>query len=466
MKKNIYFLSIISCLIINSCHWDLPRIEEEGIEGEIQVSSTTIWAKCPIGFSTTANISNYQWNFGDNSISNEKNPFHSYTDSGNYTVILTDPNNPSHIIDSIPVNVRKPVKFNTPYGNSEDKAYSMVKSDNGEYVLTGITRENGTDDIIVMIIDSNGVEKNRFIYDYPGSERAWTITNTIDGGYIVGGWKLSKIFLLKLNSSFDLEWDSTYLTNLNGEVRAIYNLDNDEYLITGQAWDNSSTDVFIAKIESNGKMSWGNIYGRSNDDAAYAIEKTDDNNFLVAGYSASNTSNISWLNPDIYIIKIEPDGTQVWDTTYNVGKDETAHDIVRTNDGGFLITGSTNRYALESSDLYLIKLDNNGFFVDDEIYPLLGGGEINSIISAEDGDYVLCGYVFTQDKAEQGHLMKINDNLEINEAFSKKFGVTMNMNTNDRFYDLVGTDDCGFAMAGYTGDAIYLVKTDSEGNAE
>ena len=67
--------------------------------------------------------------------------------------------------------------------------------------------------------------------------------------------------------------------------------------------------MYIIKTDSNGNEEWSNTYGSSFNEIATSISSTSDNYYVIAGFSQSFSSN---NNKDIYVIKIDDQGNQIF----------------------------------------------------------------------------------------------------------------------------------------------------------
>ncbi len=87
--KNIKFIIPVLFLIFSSsCIERTPYYEE--VDACFQVSGSTHYVNETIYFNNCSlNAKDYEWEFGDGTISNQRNPDHVYTASGTYQVILT-----------------------------------------------------------------------------------------------------------------------------------------------------------------------------------------------------------------------------------------------------------------------------------------------------------------------------------------------------------------------------------------
>jgi hypothetical protein len=74
-------------------------------------------------------------------------------------------------------------------GSSNDEALSMQITDDGGYILAGHTRSYGAGSYDVYVIKTNALGDTEWTATYggPGSEGAYSVQQTSDGGYIIAG---------------------------------------------------------------------------------------------------------------------------------------------------------------------------------------------------------------------------------------------------------------------------------------
>ncbi|MBN1151304.1 T9SS type A sorting domain-containing protein [candidate division WOR-3 bacterium] len=83
-------------------------------------------------------------------------------------------------------------------------------------------------------------------------------------------------------------------------------------------------------------------------------------------------------NNDIFLTKFNTDGDSLWTVIYGGGGLDSGRYVEQTQDGGFIICGSTTSYGTGSSDFYIIKTDSLGYAMGVEEEP-------NPIITYNDG---------------------------------------------------------------------------------
>ncbi|MCK4821760.1 hypothetical protein KA005_38695, partial [bacterium] len=162
--------------------------------------------------------------------------------------------------------------------------------------------------------------------------------------------------MLKLNSLGDIEWQRTYGGELCDCANAIQITSDGGYVITGctDSFGTGENNSWILKLNSSGNIEWQRAYGGSDSYVLYSIQQTRDGGYVVAG-------NV-WFSsfPDIWVLKLSSLGDVEWQHTYGGYNIDYARSIQQTNEGGFIVAGRTDLLGSGSNDLLVIKLGPNG----------------------------------------------------------------------------------------------------------
>ncbi|WP_439130169.1 hypothetical protein [Polaribacter sp.] len=167
-----------------------------------------------------------------------------------------------------------------------------------------------------------------------------------------------------------------------------------------------SYDFWVVKIDKNGAKIWEKNFGGSQPDEAFAIEKTNNNEFLIAGNTRSTDVNVTENagSSDIWLIKINADGELLWEKTYGGSNFEIAKNIKKSKQGGFYIVGSSRSADFDvtknegNKDVWIIKIDENGTLLSENS---IGGSELdeaNDVIETENNGIILVGESWSNDK--------------------------------------------------------------------
>ena len=263
------------------------------------------------------------------------------------------------------------------YGGTDgDVSNNMDTTFDGGCIITGATRSNDGDvsghhpsplynDIWVIKIDSMGTLQWQKCLGGSNNDEGWSVKQTADGGYIVGGFALSfdgditnplgsyDFWLVKLNSVGAIQWQKS----LGGSnVEKCYSViqDNDGgYVAVGLTNSNDinvsgfhggNYDCWVVKVDSGGNFQWQGTFGGSAEDGADHIEKTDDGGYIVSGYTESNDGDVSGnhsTDADCWVIKLDSNGTLQWQICLGGIGDDYGNSIVRVSDSEYVVGSPT-----------------------------------------------------------------------------------------------------------------------------
>ena len=284
------------------------------------------------------------------------------------------------------------------YGGSDsgDEASSIQQTNDGGYIVAGWTSPLATGSYYVYIIkiDSNGNMKWEKTFGGSNADWAFSIQQTIDGGYIVAGRTSSlgagsyDVYIIKLDSNGNMKWEKTFGGSSDDYALSIQQTSDGGYIVAGVTWSfgAGSADFYIIKLDSKGDEVWEKTYGGSSSDYACSIQQTSDGGYIVAGYTNSFGAGYG----DVYIIKLGSNGNMKWEKTFGGSSDDRAYSIQQTSDGGYIVAGVT--WSFGAGDVYIIKLDSNGNKVWEKTFGGSNDDWANSIQQTKDGGYIVAGY--------------------------------------------------------------------------
>jgi len=158
-------------------------------------------------------------------------------------------------------------------------------------------------------------------------------------------------------------------------------------------------DFWIIKISELGTLIWEKSFGGDQVDEARSISQMADGNYLVIGDTRSSNIDVSQNNgaADVWIIKISPEGSLIWEKTLGGSSFDVGRSISKTQDDGFLIAGNSRSSdgVLDinngQNDALVMKINNSGYL---EWQKTIGGTEVdffNGVEELIDGSIVAVG---------------------------------------------------------------------------
>jgi len=180
------------------------------------------------------------------------------------------------------------ISFAKTYGGTHDDswAYSVQQTSDGGYIVAGITWSFGVDsgDIFLIKTYANGNIQWAKTYRGTYNDYAFSVQQTSDGGYIVAGYTESfgaggrDIFLIKTDANGNIIWAKTYGGTSWDRAYSVQQTSDGGYIVAGWTWSFGAgiLDIFLIKTDANGNIIWAKTYGGTDWNYAYSVQQTSD----------------------------------------------------------------------------------------------------------------------------------------------------------------------------------------------
>ena len=250
--------------------------------------------------------------------------------------------------------------------NNSEYARVFQPTGDGGYVLGGDTQTYGVgqDNIWMAKLSSAGDLEWQYAYGGISNNSIRSIQQTGDGGYVLGGTTNSfgagglDIWILKLSASGDIEWQKAYGGSGDDSSCFVKQTGDGGYVAAGdtQSFGSGDRDIWILKLSSSGDVEWQVAYGGSSSDRTCSVRQTGDGGFVVGGTTQSFGNGAD----DFWLMKLSSTGSVEWQKTFGTSSSETCHALDRTDDGGCVAAGSVSSYGSGSSDFLVVRLLSDG----------------------------------------------------------------------------------------------------------
>jgi CSLREA domain-containing protein/uncharacterized delta-60 repeat protein len=324
----------------------------------------------------------------------------------------------------------------------------------------------------IVILTSLPSQAHEWSYTYGGTHGDVSgnqIQQTTDEGYILTGSTSSfgagafDYWILKLNADGSIVWQKTYGGSVGEGANDIQQTADGGYIVAGYTYSFGAgeQDCWILKLNADGTIVWQKTYGGSGNDGARDIQQTADGGYIVVG----KTTSFGAGSNDLWILKLNADGTIVWQKTYGGSGGEDARDIQQTADGGYIVVGGTLSFGAGSSDCWILKLNADGTIAWQKTYGGSSGDNLDSIQQTSDDGYIAAGTTLSFGEGEQDcWILKLNADGSV--AWQKTYGGSGGENVRD----IQQTADGGYIVAAYSysfgagGRDYWIVKLNADGS--
>ena len=337
------------------------------------------------------------------------------------------------------------IVWNKTYGGTaDDKATSIIKTNDGGYLVSGHSRSNDGDvggnegfhDFWLLKTDGNGNMQWETNFGFSGSDQAYKVIQTQEGGYFATGFLdvtasggqgndgrgsteggregnrhgVGEYWGIKMNANGQKQWRRYFGGSNNDRSYDVLQMVDGSYLMIGASESDDfdkvdpkgSYDFWAVKVSPGGEKVWTKSFGGSEIDIAYAVTQTTDGNYIMVGDSRSEDKDVTNPkgNADAWVVKFDNDGNRIWQKSYGGDQFESARSIKRLANGTYLISASTRSANgdvsnnIGQNDAWVFIINENGAI---QYQKSIGGTDLDF---AEDAIYTTSDNVWVVGNTE------------------------------------------------------------------
>jgi len=317
------------------------------------------------------------------------------------------------------------VLWEKTYGGAQyDRGYAIIQAKDGGLVVAGGTKSFGAGemDMYLIKLDQDGNPIWSKTFGGPQDEEAIAVYQTLDGGYILMGYTRiagsegdveaagnigageSNIFLVKTDGDGNQIWSHIYTGKDNAPVYTSAGLPVSDggFLVLARINPNEDHDIFLLKVDANGRQVWSRAWNAEGKRGGNDIVPTSDGNYLIVGiYEGVNDAG------DYLLMKVDPEGNEIWTKVLNNRNSNYALTATEAPEGGWVVTGFTGGTA-SGAGATIFRVSPNGQLMwtrDLSAYRLL---HAYAILRHPEGGYILTGEAQVSEEISDVFLLKID----------------------------------------------------------
>lgn len=249
---------------------------------------------------------------------------------------------------------------------------SIEQTADGGYIVAGRFQDFSGSGMMLLKLNSQGVASWRRTFWEPTSAAfafGQNAHQTSDGGYIMVGHtyidyynanRHKDIMVVKTDSAGTQQWVKYYGDSTTEDLAySIQEINNGEYIVAGSSLDSASsiTKMSLLKLNNLGDTLWTKSYGGAHTSEFKSLGLTTEGGFILTGSSNIGTNGGT---TNVSVFRTDSTGNILWTKEFGGNYADGGNEIMRTADGGYVLTGLANANTIGNGVMYLIKMDSTG----------------------------------------------------------------------------------------------------------
>lgn len=174
----------------------------------------------------------------------------------------------------------------------------------------------------------------------------------------------------------------------------------------------------FCSFQLSAQPTWKRVFGGLDVDRPHDVIVLADGNLMVLASTGSFGAGAT----DIYLLKIDPDGSRLWSALIGGPGIDEASALVELPDGGMMLVGMTNASSTNGYDGYVVRTDQNGVVQWQRSYGGLGWDFLRSIDADGEGGFWLVGETSSEEPGPRAWLLRIDADGDVLEE--RTYGVS------------------------------------------
>ncbi|MBI2930049.1 MAG: PQQ-like beta-propeller repeat protein [Planctomycetes bacterium] len=267
------------------------------------------------------------------------------------------------------------LEWENHYGGPGSESFKSVQQTaDGGYVLAGDWNSYGwlwPADCWVVKLDAGGAIQWQKKYGGGGHDHVGSIRQTGDGGYVLAahtdsfGAGEDDAWILKLSSDGEIAWQKTYGAWGNDRAFSVEESADGGYVVAGETESFATPidtvfqpDAWVLRLASDGSIVWQKALGDGFKQNARVIRPLADGGYVFVGAMSDPGNGYE----NTWIVRLNADGGVLWQKVYGGWANENGVGLEQALDGGFVAAGKTHSFdeVFLGKSAWVVKTNGEG----------------------------------------------------------------------------------------------------------
>jgi len=244
----------------------------------------------------------------------------------------------------------------------------------------------------LLFLDGAGNKQSSALFGGSGADEFLRLKKLPDGGFVAAGITSSDSYgdwdfwVVRTDPEGNEIWSNHYgSTGIDYPLMDVEMTEDGGYVLVGgtEPKDSGNRDIWLGRIDSQGTLLWEQTYGEELQDTGYGVEVLKDGGLAMA--AASGTDSV--------LIRTDAEGGVLWQKTYGGEGTDTVRSLDYIPGSGFLLAGHTGSIGAGNWDMWLLRTDEAGNVLWETAFGTPASEKAMAGLVLPGGEFVLAGYV-------------------------------------------------------------------------
>lgn len=256
-----------------------------------------------------------------------------------------------------------------------------------------------------------------------------------------------------------IAWKRTYGGFGADNASSVRTTPDDGALICGSTGSfGQGGEMYVIKIDAYGEIEWSRYLGGAGVEIGGSAEPQPDGSMIVVG----TTNSFGAGGYDGYLVKLDGNGTTLWERTFGGASWDLLHGMIALDDG-FVLVGQSYSYGSGQGQIWVVRAASDGSELWSRTFPSAGDDEARDVTVLENGDLVAVGTARINGADPNLLLVCYSSSGEL--RWSRECGGA----DREIGYSVAATDPDGVAAVGYTSSyspkrQMFMSRVTADGN--
>lgn len=203
-------------------------------------------------------------------------------------------------------------------------------------------------------------------------------------------------------------WDSAPGSDGDEVLEAVCETAAGSFILAGHTTPagTGEPDGWVVELRGDGRFQWDRSFGGPGADRLRAAAAIPGGGVVLAGETVPEGGG----DPDLWLLRLDEDGGEVWSRSYGGAFEEAASSVLVLEDGSILVSGHTWSEGSGGSDALLLKVDSAGEVQWSRTFGGLGQEKGLCLIALPGGGFAVAGLTFSFESVSgDAYLVGVDD---------------------------------------------------------